>query len=423
MSSSAARREVFRNRDFRRFWAAVTVAGAGAHVTVLALPLTAVTLLDADAAQLGLLTAAHLVPTLFMTPIAGVVSDRYSPRLVNALCDLVRGVLLLGVPLLAALDLLSLGPLYVLSALTGCLAALGDVAHHSMLPQIVPQQQIVAGNAAVNASYSVTDVAGPGLAGLLVQTLTAPYAILMDAVGFLVSGGLIASLKPRAAERPPVREKWRAMVVDGFRFLLRSKPLLMLGLSGGVANLFIQAYLTIFVLYAVDTLDFSPLQIGLLYAVGAVGGVGGAAVSDRLGTVLTRVGAMTAGNVLVGVGMVLVAASAVFVAGLTRGAVCAAGIGLYSAGLGIYNVHSMSARQQMCPPEKLGRVTAGYRLLSHGSLPLGSLVGGFSAQWFGQGRTIVLAGGCLVLWMGLVWLTPLRRLNDPLDREATPAAA
>lgn len=131
---SPEQRAVLRNRDFRRFWTAITVARAGAHVTVLALPLTAVTLLGADSVQLGLLTTVQLLPMLVVTPLAGVITDVYAARVVNSLCDLVRGVLLLGVPLLAALDSLGMGWLYILSACVGVLKAVADIAHHSMLP-------------------------------------------------------------------------------------------------------------------------------------------------------------------------------------------------------------------------------------------------------------------------------------------------
>lgn len=287
----------------------------------------------------------------------------------------------------------------------------------------MPPEQVVAGNAAVNASYSVTDVAGPGIGGLLVQAVTAPYAIVLDAIGFLVSGGLIATLKADDSGHRAARERWSVMVGDGFRFLVRSKPLLMLGISGGVANIFIQAYLTIFVLFAVDTLGFSPVKIGALYAVGAVGGVVGAAFAGRLGERFSKVGAMVGGNVTVGAGMGLIAAAGALDGGVVRPVCATAGIWLYSMGLGVYNVHSMSARQQLCPPDKLGRITAGYRLLSHGSLPLGALAGGYCARWAGQTTTIALAGAGLVLWMGIAMATPFRRLDaEQAAAKVAPAA-
>jgi hypothetical protein len=418
---TSGRSLIRRDPNFARFWVAITISGASAYIWLLAMPLVAIASFDANAAQLGTLAAFQLAPVFVLTPIAGVLVDSLPARLVNSLCDVARGLLLLAIPLLSSLDALTIGWMYGLAGLVGSFKVVGDVAHHTMLPRVVDDADIVGGNAAISASWSVTDVAGPGLGGLAIQVLTAPFALIVNAVGFLASGALISSL--HLSPQPETeRANWLLMIKSGFTFLWRRPPLLMLGLSGGVANFFIQAYTTIFVLYAVDGLGLQPLGIGVLYAVGAVGGLVGAAVATWVASHLSRVGALFTGNVITGLGMIVVGLSAL-VTSPFQIAQAGVGVALYSGGLGIYNVHAISTRQQAAPLHMLGRVTASYRLLSHGSLPLGAVAGGFTADAIGLGWTCGLAGACLSVWMCLVLLTPFRGLNQLVEQRDSVTAA
>ncbi|MFS0696654.1 MFS transporter [Streptomyces nitrosporeus] len=413
-SGTGRQRSVFRDGAFLRFWTAVTVSGAGSHVTLLALPLTAVLALQADALELGLLTAVQMLPVLFVTPFAGVMADRFPVRLLNSACDVLQGLLLLLIPLMAWLDALSLPLLYTVGLFLGCLKCLADVAHHSMLPHIVDDERLVPGNAAINGSYSVTAVAGPGMGGAVIQVLTAPYALLVDAVSFLLSGALIASLRTRPAPpRATAALGWWRSVTEGFGYLVRERQLLVLGLCSGVANLFIQAYSTVMVIFVVQSLSLPPTALGAVYACGALGGVGGAMGARRTGDRLSPGTAIVLGLVCAGLGI-----AGVGLAGLADGtpariAVLVAGTFVYSAGAALYNVHAMSTRQRLARRDMLGRVTASYRLLSHGALPLGAFAGGLCAQHFGTGTTIACAGAGVIAWVGVLMLTPFRQLQRP----------
>ncbi|MFG2428707.1 MFS transporter [Streptomyces sp. NPDC048590] len=417
-TSGAPRRTgIFRDMNFVRFWGAVTVSGIGSQVTLLALPLTAVLTLRADAFQVGLLTTLQMLPVLFVTPFAGVMADRFPVRLLNSLCDLLRGFVLLSVPVMAWLDSLTVERLYVVALVLGCLKCLADVAHHSMLPHLVDDDRLVAGNAAVNASYSVTNVAGPGLGGALIQLLTAPFALLVDVVSFLLSGALIASLRTRpadpdqeAAGKPS--EGWWRSVAEGFRYLVADHRLLFLGLCSGAANLFIQAYATVLVIFVVQSLGLSATVLGIVYGCGALGGVAGAMVAKRVGERFAAGTAIVAGLVCTGVGIIGLTAAALVDGVLPRSAVLVLGTLVYSAGVALYNVHAMSTRQRLARRDMLGRVTASYRLLSHGALPLGSFLGGLGADRLGAGPTIALAGVGVIVWVGILMLTPFRRLQQ-----------
>lgn len=401
---------ILRDRNFLRLWSAITVSGVSAHIWLLAIPLIAISHFHADASQLGKLAAFQLLPVFILTPIAGALVDSLPARMINSVCDLARGVLLFAIPILDAFGELTLVWMYVVAAMIGSFAVVGDVAHHTMLPRVVDDEHIVAGNAAINASWSVTDVAGPGLAGVAIQIMTAPFAVIINAIGFLSSGLLISSIRMLPQPKAP-RANWLVMIKSGFMFLWRQPPLLMLGLSGGVANLFIQAYTTIFVLYAVNGLGLEPIGIGVLYAVGALGGIAGAAVATWVAGRISRVGALFVGNVTTGTGMIVVGSSALFDPPF-QVIQAVIGVAMFSGGLGVYNVHSMSTRQQAAPRQMLGRVTASYRLLSHGSLPLGAVVGGYTGEWIGLAWTCALAGILLTLWMCFVLVTPFRKLNE-----------
>ncbi|MDH6134223.1 Na+/melibiose symporter-like transporter [Kitasatospora sp. MAA4] len=409
MNPPAVSRSIYRHRGFLALWSAVTVSGIGSQVTAVALPLTAMLTLHADALQLGTLAMVQTLPVLFVTPVAGVVVDRFPVKLINALCDVVRGVLLLAVPVLAALDGLSLLRLYVLGLLVGCFKALADVAHHSILPQVIEEHRLVAGNAAINTSYSVTDVAGPGLGGVLTQLLSAPQALIADSVSFFLSAGLIASLRVRPVERAP-RQRWSTMAREGFGYLFGQQGLLTLALCSGVANLFLQAYSTVLVIFVVRSLGLPSSVLGAVYACGALGGVAGSALAERIGRVTRPTTAMMGGLLGTGLGMAGLATADLVAAPWARIAILIAGTAAYTAGLGVYNVHAMSTRQKLVQRDMLGRVTASYRLLSHGALPVGSLLGGLGAQRLGAPGAVALSGAGVVAWVGVLLLTPFRRL-------------
>ncbi|MGA4863165.1 MFS transporter [Streptomyces lavendulocolor] len=411
---------LLRDRNFVRFWLAATTTGIGSQVTLLALPVLAVTALNADAGELGLLGFLQLLPVIVVTPFAGVIADTYSPKHISVVSMAGRGVLMGLVPLLAFLDTLSMVWLYVIGASSGCLKALGDVVQHSMLPLLVEDSRIVPGNAALGGSRSVVEVSGPGMAGLLVQGFSAPYAVVADAVSFFLAGTLVGSLRMKPRAGPDPRHGWFSRMKSGFVYLGRERRLLMLGVSSGVFNVFIQAYLTLLVLYAVSSLHLSPAAVGATYSVGAVGGIAGAAAANGLGRRLSPVDAINVGDVMTAVGLIVIAAAAAAGSTVSAALVLATGVFLYSFGLGVANVHAVSVRQRICRPDMLGRLTASYRLISHGTLPLGALLGGVGAQFADPAVIICASGIVLLVWVAALQFTSYRDLavTDTPSRES-----
>ena len=194
---------LWRHADFLRLWSAETISQIGTQVSQLALPLTAIIVLDASAFEVALLGALLFVPFLLFTLPAGVWVDRLRRRPILVAGDVLRGLLLASVPVAYALDALSIWQLYVVAFGVGVGTVFFDVAYQSYLPSLVRQDQLVDGNSKLEISRAGAFIAGPGLAGVLVGAITAPFAILVDAVSFLGSAAFLTRI--RANEQRPER--------------------------------------------------------------------------------------------------------------------------------------------------------------------------------------------------------------------------
>src|SRR5437867_10957252 len=283
------------NGDFIKLCTGFTIARVRSQITVLALPLTAVLLLGAGATETGLLVAAQMLPSIVAGLFIGVWVDRL-PRLpIMIWSDIGSAVVIASVPLAAALDALSLGQLYVVSFLGGAFAVSTDLARAAMVPSLVGRTRLVAANSRLQASSAVAQVAGPSLGGILVQTLTAPIAMLCDAVGFIVSAVFIAAI--RSAETPRPRESARSVwheVTEGLRWVRRQPIVLRCITAIALANIEWFAVQGVLVVYATRELGLSPALLGISLAVIGPLSLLGAALA---GTLTTRWGlgpAMTA---------------------------------------------------------------------------------------------------------------------------------
>jgi MFS family permease len=401
---------LWRHADFRRLWAAESVSLIGSQITMLALPLLAVSRLDASAAEMGLLAAAGTAPFFFCSLPGGVFIDRRRRRPVLIAADVARAALLLTVPLLAWLGTLHMTHLYAVAFAVGVFTVLFEIGHYAYVPAIVGRTQIIEANSKLQVSHSASDSAGPGLAGLLVQVASAPFAILLDAATFLVSALFlrrIETIEPAVERRESqsvvrdVREGLGALL--GHRLL---RPIVLFSVHYGIC---FQAITAIYILYAVRELDISPLMIGVIFAAGGLGAIPGALLSApvarRFGVGPTIVGGLT----LCGVPLFLIPlASGSLAVPLLASAKLLGGI----AGT-IVNVQQWSLRQIVTPDHLQGRVTASHRFLVYGSEPLGALLGGWLGTTFSLRLAItILALGVLTspIW-GLV--SPLRDLRNP----------
>ncbi|MDX6496517.1 MAG: hypothetical protein QOE17_2503, partial [Gaiellales bacterium] len=268
-----------RHADFVRLWMGETISSFGSQVTQLALPLAAVLTLSAGPLEMGLLTAAGLAPYLVVALPAGAWIDRLrARRRLMVLADLGRAALLASVPLAFAADVLTIAQLYVVALATGTLTVLFNTAFTTVLPGLVPEHQLADANGRLQTSAAAAQVAGPGIAGLLVQALSAPAAIVIDAVSFVLSAVAIGSMGAgdEATEPAAERRPLRAEVGEGLRFVAGDARLRAIVGSAATLNLFGVLILSILILYARRDLHLAPGAIGLIFAAGGVGALIGA---------------------------------------------------------------------------------------------------------------------------------------------------
>jgi MFS family permease len=271
-----------RQPAFMRLWAAMSVSVFGDQISALAIPLAAVLTLDASAAAMGVLTALFWLPhLLFALPVGVWVDSRPVKRMVMVAADVGRALLLASIPLAAAFGALSLAQLYAVVFLTGTCAVFFDLSYSSFFTATVPREHVLAANGRLSTSRALAYVGGPSLAGLLVQVLTAPLAILADAFSFVGSAFFLGGARvdePFHETRgvSPLLRLW-----EGIRTLTRH-PLLR-GSAGCAAtvNFFTFMIAAVYVLYASRTLGLSAAAIGVTLGVGAVGALLGAVVARQ----------------------------------------------------------------------------------------------------------------------------------------------
>ncbi|MFG2099515.1 MFS transporter [Micromonospora echinaurantiaca] len=405
---------LLRERAFRRYWSAQTVSYFGDEISTLALPLLAVLGTGAGPAEMGYLTAALLAPNLLFSLLAGAWVDRYPhKRRVMILTDLGRALLLATVPVAYLLDLLALPQLYLVAFGIGTLAVLFEVARGPLFVSLVHRRDYVDANTLINGSRAMSLVAGPSIGGVLVQVLTAPIALLVDALSYLVSAYFLGRIRP--TEPAPARGGGLG-IGAGLSFLARVPMMRAILLGTTTVNLFNFMFAALFVLYATRQLGLSPGMLGLVLGAGAVGGLCGAAVTGRL----TR---------RFGIGPTLVTSFVLFPAPLllvplasgptplVLGMLFAAEF-LCAVGVMLLDIVAGSVQTALTPDAMLARVTGARRTVNYGIRPIGALLGGALGTALGVREALWIAtAGALtgVLW---VLFSPVRRLRD-LPEQAT----
>jgi MFS family permease len=405
--------------DFRRLWIGETVSQFGTMVSQLALPLVAILVLHARTFEVGLLTAFETAAFLVVGLPAGAWVDRMRFRWVLIVNDLIRAAMLGSIPLAQLMGILTIWQLYVVALVTGVSTVFFDVAYQSYLPDLVDRKLLVEGNAKLQASESVSQIAGPSIGGLLIQALTAPYAVLIDALSFLWSAGWVAAIKvrPPRPERKSDRQL-RREIGEGLRFVLGSRILRAIAMCTGSSNLFSSMAVAVFYVLLARDLHLAPGIIGLITSTSAIGGLAGSLVASRFAA---RVGQGPA---------IWISAAAIgpfsFVAPFvhrdwTLVLLAVAQIGVWM-GIVVYNITQVSFRQGLCPPELLGRMNATMRFLVWGTMPLGAVIGGVLGSTIGVRATLlVVAVGESMAFLPVV-KSPLRRMRElPAYQDPIPA--
>lgn len=374
---------ILRQRDFRLFWIGETTNKLGTTASAVAMPLVAVTALDATPFQVGLLTAFTWLPWLVVGLPAGAWVDRLPRRPVLIACDLVGAALFLAAPIGAWLGLLSIGQLLATALIAGVASVFAATAYQVYLPSLVDPGDLTEGNAKLHGSESAAQVAGPGVAGLLAALGGAVTALLADAVSFLVSAACLAGIRRTEPPRPVVeRPRLRTQIGAGLRFVTRDPYLRVLMVFGATSNLALTGYQAILVVFLVREVGAGAGTVGLLLSLGSLGGVLGALIARPVARAIGSARGMLLLELAAGPFALLIPLTTPG-AGLVLLVVGLVGVG---AGVVASNVSSATFRLLYTPAELLGRVTATSRAINYSMMPLGAVLGGALASGIGCGR-------------------------------------
>ncbi len=404
-------RSFFLHRHFALLWTGQTVSSFGSHITSIGLPVIALLLLHATPAQIGLLATLGALPGLAMGLFIGVWVDRLPRRPILLVADLARALLLALIPLVPALGLLHFAWLAAIAALTSLFTVGFEVASLSFLPALLQPDELFAGNSRLATSSSLAEIAGPPLAGLLIQLLSAPVAILLDALSFLFSALCVGLIRPPARpQASPVRSAGRSHLGremrEGLGYMLRNPLLRSLAAYTCTHSFFGGTFAALYLVYTFQLFGASPLAYSLLVACGGLGALAGsfgvAWCTRRFGTGRALIGsALLFGALALCTPLAAGPALVVF-------SLLASSQFLGDAGFSIYAIGEISLRQQFVPQHLLGRVNACMHLLSNGVMPLGALLAGLLSEAVGV-RLTLLVGACgLFLASGWLFFSPLR---------------
>jgi MFS family permease len=411
--SSISLSGLWRHPDFVKLWAGHTISRFGSEISQLAIPLTAALVLNASAFQMGLLGTFEFAPFLLLSLFAGVWVDRLRRKPILIVADIGRALLLGSIPLAAVLGVLRIEQLYVVGFCTGILTVLFDVADQSYLPALVSRGHLVEGNSKLEMSRSVAQIAGPGVGGALVQLVSAPIAILVDAVSFLASAVCLVTI--RAREAAPVRHAhgggsiW-AELREGLVVVLGNPLLRSIAGCTATTNLFGNGMMAVYVLYATRELGIGPALLGIILAAGGPGALLGALLAGRManrfGLGATIIGASLVGG-LANLLVPLASGPELAIAALLLLASFVGGISNP-----VYNINQVSLRQAITPDRLQGRMNASVRFIVWGTIPIGALIGGALGDAIGLRPTLALMATCSVLATLWILFSPVRRLKE-----------
>jgi len=404
---------LWRNRDFMKLWGSLTITHFGGQITSLALPLTAALMLNASPFEMGVLISLEALPFPLFGLFAGVIVDRFRKLPIIIWADLGRGLALLAVPACAWMGWLTMPVLYAAGFLVGVGAALGWPAYQVFMTERVGRGNLIEANAKMAVSDSAAQLMGPGIAGALVHWLTAPFAILADAIAFFCSAFVLRGIGPAPSDVPKHSgEHVWTDIKEGLRAVWQNRTLRALAWALAVWQIFRHMYFAIVILFATRELGFSPGQVGAVFMMAGVGSLAAAWAVKPLNRRFGVGPMMLAGMLGTGIAWTAI--------GLSGGAAASVvfGLGLFLLDLSamVFFINYLTLRQALTHDRLLGRVIATMICLTTVTAPLGGLVGGWIAEHAGLRATILLAGaGAILLAPVVAWVSPLARMRKLSD--------
>lgn len=409
------------DHDFRGLFISTSATQLGHRIAILALPLTAILGLSASEFEVGVLTALTTAAFLLVGLPAGAWVDRMRRRLVMITADFSRAIVLFTVPLAWWADVLTMWQLYAVALINGIFTVFFDVAYQSYLPHLVGRKNLVEANAKLESVRAITEVGGPGAAGQLVAWLTAPIALLAHCITMSTSALFVVTIRKREPKpEPQPNASLTREIKEGLSWVLVNPLLRAIVLCTATFNFSMTLFQTMLLIYLVQSLGLSAATIGLIFSIGAVGGVLGAFLARRIAAAVGQ-----------GPTLLLSVISAAPMAALMPLAsndwtlwVAASGGIVVSLGVVVYNVTQVSFRQSMTPDALLGRMNASVRFIVFGTMPLGAFISGILGANLGVVTTLWIGVAGLALATVPILASPLRTLKElptaPDEKPATP---
>ena len=403
---------LWRNGDFMRLWFGQTISEAGTQVSQLAIPTVAILLLGASPFQVGLLTALEWLPFLVLSLVAGVYADRLKRRPLMIASDIGRIVALITIPVAFSLGLLTMEQLYAVALVVGIFNVFFGISYQSYLPALIDRADLIEGNSKLEISRSTAQLAGPAIAGFAIQAIGAARAIYIDAASFLVSAVSVWLIKKPEPKPAPVAASgrtgfWHEMW-EGIQVVIHNPTLWKIAGSTATSNLGSNMAFAVELIFMYRYLHLAPGAVGLIFAIGAIGGIVGAAASGaiakRLGVGVTLLVSILGGGLLMATPLAAQTNAPVFLS-----------VVLFLTFIieAPYNITQVSLRQAITPDRVQGRMNATMRTIVLGTIPIGSMAGGILGSTVGVVPTIVLGGFIAMLAAGWILAGPIRIRVQP----------
>jgi len=420
-------RSLLRHPDFLKLWTAETISVFGSAITQLALPIIAATTLEVTPFEFGLLTTIEFLPFILFSLPAGVWVDRLRRRPILIAGDLGRAIAIASIPVAFAFDALTIWQLYIVGFINGILTVFFDVSYQSYVPSVVDRDQLVDGNSKLEITRSAAQILGPGMAGILIGLLKAPFAMLLDSLSYVVSAIFVFFIKrpeppivPHDEEAHGPKPSMRQEIAVGLRYVTGHRWLRSIAATTGTSNFFGNVGGAILILYLVDERNLGPAAIGFAFSVGSVGVLLAAFVTAwitrRLGVGRTLV-LMAFGFSLSGLPVAFAPDALIWYA------VALSGFLGGFCGVG-WNINQVSLRQVITPPRMQGKMNATMRFIVWGTMPIGAILGGALGSVIGLQPTIVIGAlGGLIAFIP-VTLSSVRHIvtmPDQVDDEGGQA--
>jgi Na+/melibiose symporter-like transporter len=397
---------VWQRRNFRRLWAAQTVSEFGTLISRTAIPFAAILVLNASPLQLSVIGVCEMLPAFVLGLFAGAWVDRLPRRPIMMTADLGRAALLAVIPLLAWMDKLTIHALWIVAALVSALSVFFDVAYRSILPSILPPDELMEGNSRLTASASVAEFGSFSLGGWLVQLFSAPGAVLIDSFSFIWSAVWLRGLKLSEQVKPeedrlPILEEIR----DGIHLVWRNRTLRALAGYAATFEFAFNMFGAVFLIFVVREVGFSPGVLGVIFALGGLSSIAGAAMASRVTSALGLRRTIVIMSIImaVGQGMVVLAMTVSVVSVM----LLLLQQGLVDAPYTIVDVNQATIRQTSASEEWQGRLNATFRVLAFGGALLGTVAGGLIGEFIGL--RVALIAASLMIACGAFWARDIAR--------------